>query len=155
MGSTDPDRPLHLVPPETEPALLSRAPGQRLGLSWLDRQAITSLVEGDVSDLAELVELARGCAEALAGEDANGARRRLLSREIAIAKTTLDLLTSSIGDRVRTGDERGALLADRLATSAARRLAILAAEHRATCVAEKRQAVVAIGHADVVHVEAE
>lgn len=74
------------------------------------------------TELAELVELVRGCAEALAGEDANGARRRLLSREIAIAKTTLDLLTASIGDRVRAGDERGALLADRLATSAAKRL---------------------------------
>jgi hypothetical protein len=154
MGSTD-DRPLRLVPQETEPAIPSRAPGQRLGLSWLDRQATTALVESDATELAELVELARGCAEALAGEDANGARRRLLSREIAIAKTTLDLLTSSIGDRVRVGDERGALLADRLATSAARRLAILAAEHRATCVGEKRQAVVAIGHADVVLVEAE
>ena len=130
-------------------------PPQRLGLSWLDKQATTALVEGDATELAELVELARGCAEALAGEDANGARRRLLSREIAIAKATLDVLTSSIGDRVRAGDERGALLADRLATSAARRLAILAAEHRATCAAEKRQAVVAIGHADVVHVEAE
>ncbi len=62
---------------------------------------------------------------------------------------------ASIGDRVRAGDERGALLADRVATSATRRLAILVAEHRATCAAEKRQAIVAIGHADVVHVEAE
>ena len=155
MDSTVPDRPLRLVSQETEPATPSRAPGQRLGLSWLDKQATTALVEGDATELAELVELARGCAEALAGEDANGARRRLLAREIATAKIALDLLTSSIGDRVRAGDERGALLADRLATSAARRLAILAAEHRATCATEKRQAVVAIGHADVVHVEAE
>lgn len=155
VGSTDPDRPLRLVPSDTEPAMPSRAPGQRLGLSWLDKRATTALVDGDATELAELVELTRGCAEALSGEDANGARRRLLSREIAIAKATLDVLTSSIGDRVRAGDERGALLADRLATSAARRLAILAAEHRATCAAEKRQAVVAIGHADVVHVEAE
>jgi len=150
-----PDRPLHLVSQETEPAALARAPGQRLGLSLLDKQATTALVEGDATDLAELVELARGCAEALAGEDPNGAQRRLLAREIAIAKVTLDLRTSSIGDRIRAGDERGALLADRLATSAARRLAILAAEHRATCVAEKRQAVVAIGHAEHVTVEAE
>jgi hypothetical protein len=155
VGSTDPGRPPRLVPQETEPATPSRAPGQRLGLSWLDRQATTALVEGDATDLAELVELARGCAEALAGEDANGARRRLLAREIAMAKATLDLLTASIGDRVRAGDGRGALLADRLATSATRRLAILAAEHRATCASEKRQAIVAIGHADVVHVEAE
>jgi hypothetical protein len=129
-------------------------PPRRLGLSWLDKQATTALVD-DATELAELVELARGCAEALAGEDANGARRRLLSREIAIAKTTLGILTTAIGNRVRAGDERGALLADRLATSAARRLAILAAEHRAACAAERRQAVVAIGHADVVHVEAE
>lgn len=153
VGSTDPDLPLRIVAPSEELAAPSRA--RRLGLSWLDKQATTALVEGDATELAELVELARGCAEALAGDDANAARQRLLSREIAIAKATLDVLTSSIGDRVRAGDERGALLADRLATSAARRLALLAAEHRATCAAERRQAVVAIGHADVVHVEAE
>jgi hypothetical protein len=105
-------------PAETDPAAPSRAPEQRLGLTWLDKQAATALVDGDATELAELVELARGCAEALAGEDANGARRRLLAREIAMAKATLDLLTASIGDRVRAGDERGALLADRLATSA-------------------------------------
>jgi hypothetical protein len=144
---------LRLVHDESFPTPAPRP--RELALSWVDRMAATALVDGSSSELAALLELARGCAEALAGEDANGARRRLLAREIAIAKTTLDLLTASIGDRVRAGDERGALLADRLATSAARRLAILAAEHRATCAAEKRQAVVAIGHADVVHVEAE
>ena len=154
QGTVESRHDLRLVREGPAPAP-SRAPGQRLGLSWLDKQATTALVEGDATDLAELVELVCGCAEALAGDDANAARRRLLAREIAIAKATLDVLTSSIGDRVRAGDERGALLADRLATSAARRLAILAAEHRATCAAEKWQAVVAIGHADVVHVEAE
>jgi len=147
---------LRLVANNANGTRSARAEPQRyLGLSWLDKQATTGLVDGDVTDLAELVELARGCAESLVGDDANGARRRLLAREIAIAKATHDLLTSSIGDRVRAGDERGALLADRLATSATRRLVILAAEHRATCATEKRQAVVAIGHADVVHVEAE
>ncbi|HET9627200.1 MAG TPA: hypothetical protein VFP84_37830 [Kofleriaceae bacterium] len=155
MGSTDADSAQRLTPSKDESRLLARAPDRRLGLSWLDKQAAVALAEGDPVALAELVELARGCAEALAGEDANEARRRLLSRELAIAKATLDLLTSSIGDRVRAGDARGALLADRLATSAARRLAILAAEHRATCTPERRLAVVAIGHADVVHVEAE
>jgi hypothetical protein len=155
VPSTEHEHALRLVANESTDDAASRARKPRLGLSWLDRQAITALVEGDATELSELVELARGCAEALAGEDANEARRRLLAREIAITKSTLDLLTASIGDRVRAGDERGALLADRLATSAARRLAILTAEHRATCVAEKRQAVIAIGHADVVHVEAE
>ncbi|HEX2692249.1 MAG TPA: hypothetical protein VHN14_36820 [Kofleriaceae bacterium] len=106
MGSTVPDRPLSLVPPDVEPAIPSRAPAQRLRLSWLDKQATTALVEGDATELAALVELVRGCAEALSGEDANGARRRLLAREIAIAKATLDVLTASIGDRGRAGDER-------------------------------------------------
>jgi hypothetical protein len=145
---------LRLVHDESPPMPAPRP--RELALSWVDRRmAATALVDGSSSELAAFLELARGCAEALAGEDANGARRRLLAREIAIAKTTLDLLTASIGDRVRASDERGALLADRLATSAARRLAILVAVHRATCTVEKRQAIVAIGHADVVHVEAE
>lgn len=60
-------------------------PPRRLGLSWLDRQTTIALIEGDATEMAEGLELARGCAEALAGEDANGARRRLLAREIAIA----------------------------------------------------------------------
>jgi hypothetical protein len=54
-------------PAETDPAAPSRAPEQRLGLTWLDKQAATALVDGDATELAELVELARGCAEALAG----------------------------------------------------------------------------------------
>jgi len=82
----------------------------------------------------------------------HGSSYRVRSRSPRSRST---LLTASIGARIWAGDERGALLADRLATSAARRLAILVTEHRATFVAEKRMTVVAIGHPDVVHVESE
>ena len=137
----------------TEPA--SRPRELRLGLSWLDRMAAASLVEGTTSELREFIELVRSCAESLAGEDGPGARRRLLSREIAIAKVSLDATTAAIGDRMRSNDAAGAMLADKLATSAAKRLAILLEAHRTDTATERRTAIVAIGHAEHVTIDGE
>jgi len=139
--------------PSAEPA--SRPRESRLGLTWLDRMAATSLVEGTPDELHEFVELVRSCAESLAGEDGPGARRRLLSREIAIAKVSLDATTAAIGERMRANDTAGATLADKLATSAAKRLALLMDAHRADAAAQRRTAVVAIGHAEHVTIDAE
>lgn len=119
-------------------------PTPQLGLSWLDKLAATACADGET---AGLVELVRASAEALCGDAPDAARARLLAREIAIAKATLDLLVAGLGERLARGDERGALLLDRLATGAARRLALLTGAHT-------RAAVVAVAHADVVHVEA-
>jgi hypothetical protein len=144
-----------LVREESVSTPASRAREPRLALTWLDRLAATALVEGSPSELVDFLELVRGCAESLAGEDAVGARQRLLSREIAIAKATLDATTAAIGQRARANDASGALLADKLATSAAKRLAMLLDAHRAETTAKRRGAVVAIGHAEHVTVEAE
>jgi hypothetical protein len=136
---------LQLVTPESVPAgSASRAGRARLELSWLDRLAASACADGET---AALVELVRTSAESLSGDDPSAARSRLLAREIAIAKATLDLLVAGMGERLGRGDERGALLLDRLATGAAKRLALLAGAHA-------RAAVVAVAHADVVHVEA-
>jgi hypothetical protein len=117
--------------------------------------AATALVEGSSSELAGFLELVRSCAESLVGEDAMGARQRLIARELAVAKFTLDAMTASIGDRMRANDTTGALLADKLATSAARRLAILAEALRPEKASGRRGAIIAIGHAEHVTVEAE
>ena len=155
MPTTEAEHSLRLVSNEGVATPSSRVPKPKLGLPWLDRLAATALVQGSPSELAEFIEVVRGCAESLAGDDAHAARQRLLSREIAIAKTTLDATTAAIGDRVRANDAGGAMLADKLATSAAKRLAILLHVHRAETVAEKRGAVIAIGHAEHVTIEAE
>lgn len=133
----------------------ARAREPSLGLSWVDSMAATALVEGTAVELAEFLELVRNCAQSLVSDDAIGARRRLLARELAIAKFTLDATTASIGRRMRANDATGAMLADRLATSAARRLALLAAALRAETAPERRPSVVAIGIVDHVTVEAE
>lgn len=110
------------------------------------------MAEGTATALSDLIELARSCAEALSGEGCEDSRVRLLAREVALAKVTLDLMTVAIGERLRANDERGARLADHLANSAARRLVALAAEHRVSCNAGVRP-VVAIGHADFIRVD--
>jgi hypothetical protein len=137
---------LQLVTPDTVPAGSVSRVGRprRLELSWLDRLAASACADGDT---VALVELVRASAESLSGDDASAARARLLAREIAIAKATLDLLVAGMGERLGRGDERGALLLDRLATGAAKRLALLTGAH-------SRTPVVAVAHADVVHVEA-
>jgi hypothetical protein len=137
---------LQVVTSETIPAKsasrVERPP--RLALSWLDRLAASACADGET---AALIELVRASAESLSGDDPAGARARLLAREIAIAKATLDLLVAGMGDRLGRGDERGVILLDRLATGAAKRLALLTSAH-------SRATVVAVAHADVVHVEA-
>ena len=67
-----------------------------------------------------LVELVRASAESLVGADRDAARERLLAREIALTKTTLDIFVVGLGEHARCGNERGALLFDKLATGAAR-----------------------------------
>lgn len=145
---------LRLLRDESDVMPVARAREPSLALSWMDRMAASALLDATDSELTGFLELVRGCADSLAREDSTSSRRRLLAREIAIAKATLDATTAMIGQRARLDDVRGAVLADKLATSAARRLAILLESHRAeTAIA--RGATVAIGHAEHVTVAAE
>lgn len=143
-----PKPPSHHV---DEPALARASP--RIGLTWLERiSAAAMLGDAEQRDLDDVRELARACADSLAGDDRNAARTRMLAREVALQKIQLDILTAQIGIRLQARDEHGALLVDRLANSAAKRLALLAAEHRASCALE-RHTIVAIQNAGVVNVE--
>jgi hypothetical protein len=123
----------------------SRARQPRIGLTWLDELHAAAFVDAD-GDTAHLLELIKDVATALALEGA-AARERMLARHIALAAATVDVLVAAAGARAQAGDAAGALLADRLATSATRRLALLIA------AAEKRIATVAIQNA-IVNVEA-
>jgi hypothetical protein len=122
---------------------------QRLGLSSLDHIAAAAFFEGNKEQFFELV---RGCAESLVGDDKEEARQRLLAREIAIEKCGRDLLLAAVGDSAREGNEKAAVLLDKLTTSSTRRLTWLLAEHRAACSSNTRPTLVAIGHADFVGV---
>jgi hypothetical protein len=104
-----------------------------------------AFVAADGGEMAHLLELIKDTATALALEGAP-ARERLLARHTALAAATVDILVATAGARAQAGDAAGALLADRLATSATRRLALLLA------AAEKRGTAVAIQNA-IVHVE--
>lgn len=140
--------------PRTHARECSRRP--RLGLSVLDRLAAGALVADE--EPATLLELIRSSAESLSHQDSrerDDARVRLLSREIAVQKASLDLMTKMIGERIEANDDRGALLMDKLANGFARRLQILCGEHRACSLAERQPNVVAIGHADHVRIGAE
>jgi len=119
-------------------------PEPRLGLSWLDRFAATSLVSGQTTGLeAWAVDEAR----ALAGTDRSGARLRLLSRSLAITTAQVRTLEALLGQALARRDARGVDLVNRSLSAATRRLCRLAAEHRAETMLQQRPAVVAVGHA--------
>lgn len=128
-------------------------PPPQLGLTWLDKLAATAFVDCAETGPGPLIKVICESAQSLIGDDRDAARIRLLAREIAMVKASLDLITASIGERLRANDERGALLADRLARSATRRLTMLCAEHRAAGAVERRSTIVAVAHADAVHVD--
>jgi len=122
-----------------------------LGLSWLDQLATTALIDGRQLDLIALV---RGSATSLAGPGGEEARLQLLSRAIAKCQTNWDLLNAGCGQQLRAGKLREAELLDRMALNATKRLTMLLAEHRAATTKAGRTAVIAVAHADAVHVEA-
>jgi hypothetical protein len=140
-----PGHSLCVSTPEQDAPTPSRARQPRLGLSWLGELHAAAFVASD-DDTAQLLEVIKDAATALALEGAP-ARERLLARHTALAAATVDILVAAAGARAQAGDAAGALLADRLATSATRRLVLLLA------AAERRGTAVAIQNA-IVHVEA-
>lgn len=87
-------------------------------------------------------------ATVLAGDDANGARARLLARSIASARAQVCILEAMIAERVAERDAAGLALVDRALTNASRRILALLAEHR-RAYAPERAVVVAVEHANV------
>ena len=123
----------------------------RIALTWLDQQAISGLVDGDAEPLLAVV---RDSASALAGPDRDQARVRLLARDLASMRARQSLVESGLDESVRVGNDKRALLLDKLLTSCVRRLAMLLAEHRLTCTAETRPQIIAVQNAAQVVVQA-
>ena len=105
-------------------------PKPRLDLTWLDRLPMEALVSDDVTNL---VADARLMAEALAGDDPDAARVRLLSRLITSTRSQLILLETKHNQCLTARDRVGVDLLDRAVKSTANRLVLLLAEHRASC----------------------
>lgn len=102
-------------------------PPARLGLPAIDQLALTSFVIGDA---AQLVEHARGMAEALGGPDGDDTRRRTIARALAITRTQMDLIDAAIGQALGQRDLEAVKVLTKLADSMTRRLRMLLDEHR-------------------------
>lgn len=120
----------------------------RVGLTELDKAAVSAFASGDVR---ELVEEARALAESLAGVDADAARTRMLARAMAACRTQQRVLEVILGQRVAKRDESGALLVSKVLDGVVRRLATLSKAAASEAALRQRPAVF-VGRADVVNV---
>jgi hypothetical protein len=121
-------------------------PRARIGLVSLERLGSELLFDGTAG--GEIREWLVDMATVLAGNDANGARIRLLARSLASARAQVAVLEAMVAERVAERDPAGLALVDRALTNASRRLVTLIAEHRRTHAPE-RPVVVAVEHAHV------
>jgi hypothetical protein len=134
---------------DAQPGTLARAepsPPPRLGLPAPDQLALTRFVTGDVT---ELVEHARGLAEALAGADGDGTRRRTISRSLALVRTEMDLVDAAVGAAMGRGDFKAMEALSRVAERLSRRMCALLDEHRRELGRDGPKAVMLIGAAQV------
>jgi len=93
----------------------------------LDQLAVTSFTTGGA---AQLVEHARGLAEALAGPDGDGTRRRTIVRALAVTHTQMDLIDTAAGEALGRRDLEVVRVLTKLADSMTRRFEMLLEEHR-------------------------
>ena len=128
-------------------------PKPGLGLTWLDRLPLDALVSDDAANVVEQVRLS---AEALAGDQADAARLRLLSRLLSATRAQVILLEAMINERLAKRDAGGVDLINKVLNGASKRLVLLLAEHRASCASGRRASVVvAVGNAEHVTVHHE
>jgi hypothetical protein len=123
-------------------------PPQRFGLPRLDQVALTAFVEGDA---AELLEHARGLAEALASTDSTGARRRTLARALSVCRCQMDLADAALGQALDRRDYAGMEALGKIMDRLTRRFRVLLEEHRLESAMSQPVQMV-IGHAENVNV---
>jgi hypothetical protein len=123
-------------------------PAPRLALSALDQAAL--LAFGGSADVAEMCEDARLLAAALAGDDGDQARVRLLARATSAARTQQRVLEVVLGDRLAKRDAEGVELVNKTLDAVSRRLVALVKQLAMESSLRKRPTVV-IGHADEVN----
>lgn len=136
-----------LVNVDRDEGSLARAEqsSHKLALTWLDVRGLLGLVDDDPKPLIEWVTAS---ASSLVGDDRVNARERLLARAVAGERAKVLLYQALLDEKLAAGQERAALLADKVLTSATRRLTLLLAELRHCSTA--RTPVVAVGHAEQV-----
>jgi hypothetical protein len=151
---TIPTAPRHLAlapcASEPQPEALARAesPQSRLGLPALDLLALTSFTTGNA---AQLVEHARGLAEALAGAEGDATRKRTIARVLAITRSQMDLIDAAMGEALGRRDLEVVKALTKLADSMTRRLKTLLEEHRIELGRDKPVQMF-VAHADTVTV---
>ena len=121
----------------------------RIGLSKFDQLGLERLVVGDAS---AAVEDARALAEALSRPDRDEVRLRTISRGVAVAKTTVDLLEALLMERLAKRDVEGVELTERVLRATTARLVKLLEAHRLESSQQRRVAVV-VTHADEIHID--
>lgn len=124
----------------------------RVGLSWLDVQALPATADEDSREALE--EHTKGQAQALYSEDADGCRGRVVCRLLAVETTLLRYLQGLLTDAIADGRMDAAGRIDRLVASSQKRVIGLIDQHRKE---HRRGAeyptMVMIGHADVVGIK--
>jgi hypothetical protein len=128
----------------------AEAPAPQLALSSLDQAAVAAFMGGDSGEVAELVEDARKMAAALAGDDGDGARVRLLSRATAEARTQQRVLEVVLGDRLAKRDVQGVELVNKTLDGVTKRLTALLKQLAMESALAKRPSVY-VAHADEVN----
>ncbi|MGZ3457837.1 MAG: hypothetical protein ACXU86_04950 [Archangium sp.] len=124
------------------------SPPPRLGLPALDQLALTSFTTGDA---AQLVEHARGLAEALASNGGDTTRRRTISRALSVTRSAMDLVDAAMGEALGRRDFEAVKALTKLADVQTRRLKMLLEEHRIE-LGRDRPVQMFVAHADSVTV---
>jgi hypothetical protein len=139
---------LSLAPcaPDAPEAPLAREE-PRLGLHVLDQVAITSFASSGSSTI--VVEHARGLAEALAGPDGDGSRRRTIARALAVTRGQMDLVDAAVGAAMGRRDFKAMEALSKVAERLSRRMCALLDEHRRELGRDGPKAVMLIGAAQV------
>jgi len=122
----------------------------RVGLSTYDEAAVTAFVGGDSVAVADLVEDVRKLADALAGDDGDAARVRLLARAAAAARAQQRALEALLGRCLAQRDYEGVEAVSRVLDGVSRRLA-LSLKHLAVESQLRRRPAVFIRHANSVN----
>jgi hypothetical protein len=114
----------------------------------LDLLALTSFTTGNA---AQLVEHARGLAEALAGAEGDATRQRTIARVLAITRSQMDLIDAAMGEALGRRDLEVVKALTKLADSMTRRFKTLLEEHRIELGRDKPVQMF-VAHADTVTV---
>lgn len=147
VDTRDPES--NLLPHENH-ALAPPGPQLRVGLSPLDRLALTGLAsDGDVQAIIGWVT---DSATALAGPDREASRLRLISRAVATQRARELVYEAMLDERLLARDFEGATAINKILTETTKRLARLLREHQAACLVGHHDVVVAVAHVDQINV---